>query len=149
MNNALLVLAVLLSVLSLWLVYKARDWALRARVSQRLQDSGNHREAEDRSFWLWKLSSALTDSSMASGDYQEIRQALAGMGKGREQSQVIYLLSCWLLPGLVALVGFLVFGLLGGLLASAVGFIVPRRVIRGMGAQAELRQNLELSLIHI
>lgn len=150
MNNVLLILAILLSGLSLWLVYKTRDWALRARVNQRLQDSGNHREDEDRGFWLWTLSSALTESSIASGDYQEIRQALGGMGKSREQSQVIYLLSCWLLPVLVALVGFLVFGLLGGLLASAAGFIVPRRVIRGMGAQAELRQNLEaVELCHM
>ena len=86
MNNVLLILAILLSGLSLWLVYKTRDWALRARVNQRLQDSGNHREDEDRGFWLWTLSSALTESSIASGDYQEIRQALGGMGKSRAVS---------------------------------------------------------------
>ncbi|MED5387949.1 MAG: type II secretion system F family protein [Pseudomonadota bacterium] len=150
MNNALLISAILLAILSVWLMFKTRDWAVKARISQRLRDSGNHRESEEGGFWLWELSSALTESSLAAGDYQEIRQALSGMGKGREQSQVIYLLACWVLPALVALVGFLVFGLLGGLLASALGFIVPRRVIRSMGAQAELRQNLEaVELCHM
>jgi len=51
---------------------------------------------------------------------------------------------------LVAAIGFLFFGALGGLLMSAAGFILPRRTIRGMGAQAEMRQNLEaVELCHM
>ena len=61
----------------------------------------------------------VAESSLAASDYEDIRLALKGMGKTREQSQVIYLLSCWLLPVLVAAIGFLFFGALGGLLIAA------------------------------
>ena len=150
MNDILLILAVVLVFVSLWLMFKAREWQLRARISQRLTDTNGRVENEDRGFWLWRLSAALTESSIADSDYQEIRQALAGMGKSREQSQMIYLLACWVLPGVLALVGFLVFGMLGGLLTAAAAFIIPRRMIRSMGSQAELKQNLEaVELCHM
>ncbi|MEE3319539.1 MAG: type II secretion system F family protein [Pseudomonadota bacterium] len=151
MNNVWLILSLLLVVLSVWLLFRARHWEMQARVSQRLNDAGTRSsEAGGGRFWLWRLSAALTESSLAASDYQEIRQAMAGMGKSREQSQVIYLLTCWVLPVLVALVGFLFFGAMGGLLLSVAGFIVPRRTIRSMGANAELRQNLEaVELCHM
>lgn len=152
MSDLFLVLAVALVLVALWLLlFKAREWEMRARVQARLHDTAGTRvESEGSGFWLWRLSGALTESSLAASDYEDIRLALKGMGKSREQSQVIYLLSCWLLPVFVAAIGFLFFGALGGLLISAAGFIVPRRTIRGMGAQAEMRQNLEaVELCHM
>ncbi|MBQ25611.1 type II secretion system F family protein [Alcanivorax sp.] len=152
MSDLFLVLAVALVLVALWLLlFKAREWEMRARVQARLHDTAGTRvESEGSGFWLWRLSGALTESSLAASDYEDIRLALKGMGKSREQSQVIYLLSCWLLPVFVAVIGFLFFGALGGLLMSAAGFILPRRTIRGMGAQAEMRQNLEaVELCHM
>lgn len=152
MSDLFLVLAVALVLVALWLLlFKAREWEMRARVQARLHDTAGTRvESEGSGFWLWRLSGALTESSLAASDYEDIRLALKGMGKSREQSQVIYLLSCWLLPVFVAAIGFLFFGVLGGLLISAAGFIVPRRTIRSMGAQAEMRQNLEaVELCHM
>jgi len=151
-SDLFLVLAVALVLVALWLLlFKAREWEMRARVQARLHDTAGTRvESEGSGFWLWRLSGALTESSLAASDYEDIRLALKGMGKSREQSQVIYLLSCWLLPVFVAVIGFLFFGALGGLLMSAAGFILPRRTIRGMGAQAEMRQNLEaVELCHM
>lgn len=152
MNDLFLALSVVLVLVALWLLlFKAREWEMRARVHARLHDTAGVRvENDSGGFWLWRISGALTESSLAASDYEDIRLALKGMGKTREQSQVIYLLSCWLLPVLVAAIGFLFFGALGGLLMSAAGFILPRRTIRGMGAQAEMRQNLEaVELCHM
>ena len=152
MNDLFLALSVVLVLVALWLLlFKAREWEMRARVHARLHDTAGVRAENDSGgFWLWRISGALTESSLAASDYEDIRLALKGMGKTREQSQVIYLLSCWLLPVLVAAIGFLFFGALGGLLLSAAGFILPRRTIRGMGAQAEMRQNLEaVELCHM
>jgi tight adherence protein C len=151
-NDLFLALSVVLVLVALWLLlFKAREWEMRARVHARLHDTAGVRvENDSGGFWLWRISGALTESSLAASDYEDIRLALKGMGKTREQSQVIYLLSCWLLPVLVAAIGFLFFGALGGLLMSAAGFILPRRTIRGMGAQAEMRQNLEaVELCHM
>lgn len=152
MSDLFLALSVVLVLVALWLLlFKAREWEMRARVHARLHDTAGVRvENDSGGFWLWRISGALTESSLAASDYEDIRLALKGMGKTREQSQVIYLLSCWLLPMLVAAIGFLFFGALGGLLMSAAGFILPRRTIRGMGAQAEMRQNLEaVELCHM
>ena len=152
MSDLFLALSVVLVLVALWLLlFKAREWEMRARVHARLHDTAGVRvENDSGGFWLWRISGALTESSLAASDYEDIRLALKGMGKTREQSQVIYLLSCWLLPVLVAAIGFLFFGALGGLLMSAAGFILPRRTIRGMGAQAEMRQNLEaVELCHM
>jgi len=151
-NNLLLAVSIVLVAIALWLLlFKAREWEMRARVHARLNDtSGTHTESDDGGFWLWRLSGALTESSLAASDYEDIRVALKGMGKTREQSQVIYLLSCWFLPVFVAIIGFVFFGALGGLVASAGGFILPRRTIRTMGTQAEMRQNLEaVELCHL
>ena len=152
MSDLFLALSVVLVLVALWLLlFKAREWEMRARVHARLHDTAGVRvENDSGGFWLWRISGALTESSLAASDYEDIRLARKGMGKTREQSQVIYLLSCWLLPVLVAAIGFLFFGALGGLLMSAAGFILPRRTIRGMGAQAEMRQNLEaVELCHM
>jgi len=150
-NNVWLILSLILVALSIWLLFRARHWEMQARVSERLSETGSRSaDSESGRFWLWRMSAALTESSLAASDYQEIRQAMAGMGKSREQSQVIYLLACWMLPVLVALVGFLFFGALGGVLLSVAGFILPRRTIRSMGAHAEMRQNLEaVELCHM
>ena len=63
-----------------------------------------------------RLSDLLAQSSITASDYQEIRMALVGMGKTREQIPLIYLVACWLLPVLVSLVSFLVFGMVGGVI---------------------------------
>ena len=122
MNDLFLVLSVVLVLVALWLlVFKAREWERRARVYTRLHDTAGARvEREGNGFWLWRLSGALTESSLAASDYEDIRLALKGMGKTREQSQVIYLLSCWLLPVFVAAIGFLFFGALGGVLTLSL-----------------------------
>nr|WP_237440476.1 type II secretion system F family protein [Alcanivorax sp. DP30] len=147
----MLILSLVLAGLSLWLLFRARYWEIQGKVSQRLNETGSRNgEGDNARFWLWRLSAALTESALAAGDYQEIRQAMAVMGKSREQSQVIYLLSCWVLPALVVVVGFVFFGVIGGVMLSVAGFILPRRTLRGMGAHAEMRQNLEaVELCHM
>ncbi|MED5431807.1 MAG: type II secretion system F family protein [Pseudomonadota bacterium] len=152
MNNALLVMALLLSLLALWLLVKAHHWEWQSRISQRLQDQNNAgaRSGTESRRGLRQLGDFLTESSVTASDFEEIRLALAGMGKSREQIPLIYLVACWLVPALVSFVSFLLFGVMGGVIGSALAFVVPRRLIRGMGAQSELRQNLEaVELCHM
>ena len=152
MNDVLPALALLLSVVALWLLFKGRHWELQSRVNQRLQEQSNTgtRSGTEARRGMRRLSDLLAQSSITASDYQEIRMALVGMVKTREQIPLIYLVACWLLPVLVSLVSFLVFGMVGGVIGSALAFVVPRRLIRSMGEQSELRQNLEaVELCHM
>jgi len=142
--------AAVVAVLALWVAWvKTPQWARRARVNARLYRLADQEE-EASNFWLARLASQFTESSIARGDFQEIREAYAATGRTREQAQLLYLVFCWLLPAMVVVGGFLFFGLIGGMVVAALAFIVPRRTIRAMGESAEQRQNLEaVELCHL
>lgn len=149
MTSIWLFAAMIMAFFAVWVaLLKAPQWARRGRINARLHHAN---EVEGASgFWLTRLASLFTESSLARGDFEEIRQAFAVTGHSREQSQVIYLLFCWLLPAVVIIAGFLIFGVVTGMVIAAAAFLGPRRVIRGMGDAAEHRQNLEaVELCHL
>lgn len=150
MNSIWFISAAAVSVFAIWVAWvKAPQWARRARVSARLHRLADQ-DDEVSSFWLSRLASQFTESSIAKGDFQEIREAYAATGRSREQAQLLYLLFCWILPALVVAAGFVLFGPIGGMIVAALSFLVPRRAIRSMGERAEQRQNLEaVELCHL
>ncbi len=150
MNSVWFISAAVISVLAIWVAWaKAPQWARRSRVSARLHRLADPEE-EVSSFWLSRLASQFTESSIARGDFQEIREAYAATGRTREQAQLLYLLFCWILPALVVAAGFVFFGPIGGMIVAALSFLVPRRAIRSMGERAEQQQNLEaVELCHL
>lgn len=141
--------ALILAVLAFWVAWiKTPQWIRRTRISARLHRAED--EEGTSGFWLSRMAVRLAESSLAENDFKEIRDALAVTGRGREQAQVLYLLFCWLFPGAVILVGFLVVGPLAGLVIAALAFLLPRWIIRGLGRNAEYRQNLEaVELCHL
>jgi|TARA_R100000501_G_scaffold8120_1_gene16718 tight adherence protein C len=149
-NSVWFVSAVVISALSIWVAWvKGPQWARRARINARLHRLADQDE-ESSSFWLMRLASQFTESSIASGDFQEIREAYAATGRSREQAQLLYLVFCWIIPAIVVVIGFFVLGPIGTMLLAALAFILPRRAIRTMGKNAEQRQNLEaIELCHL
>lgn len=150
MSSLWFISAAVISALSIWVAWvKAPQWVRRARINARLHRLADQEE-ESSSFWLMRLASQFTESSIASGDFQEIRQAYAATGRSREQAQLLYLVFCWIIPAIVVVIGFFVFGPVGAMLLAALAFILPRRTIRTMGKSAEQRQNLEaIELCHL
>jgi tight adherence protein C len=150
MTSLWFVAAAILAISALWVTWvKAPQWARRARISARLHHLADQDE-ETSSFWLARLASQFTQSSLASGDFEEIREAYAATGRSREQAQLLYLVFCWIVPAVVIVIGFWVFGPIGAILLAAMAFLVPRRGIRAMGHNAEQRQNLEaIELCHL
>jgi len=149
-NSVWFVSSVVIALFAIWVAWaKAPQWARRGRVSARLHRLADQ-DDEVSSFWLSRLASQFTESSIARGDFQEIREAYAATGRTREQAQLLYLLYCWILPALVVTAGFVFFGPIGGMIIAALSFLVPRRAIRSMGERAEQRQNLEaVELCHL
>lgn len=150
MNNVWLIAALMVAVIALWVAgVKTPQWWRRSRINARLREMPME-ESGRSSFWLTRLAGQFTDSALARGDFEEIRDAFAATGRSREQAQVLYLLFCWLLPAVLVVAGFLVLGPLGGMLVAALAFLLPRRLIRRMGKIAERRQNLEaVELCHL
>jgi tight adherence protein C len=76
--------------------------------------------------------------------------ALETTGRNRQQSQTTYMVLCWLLPLIVIVLGFVITGPAAGMIIAAAAFLLPRRVIRTMGTNAEKKQNLEaIELCHM
>ncbi len=150
MNSLWFVSAAALAFVAVWVAWvKAPQWARRARINARLHRLADQEE-EVSSFWLARLASQFTESAIARGDFQEIREAYAATGRSREQAQLLYLLFCWVLPAAAVVAGFLLFGPIGGMITAALAFLVPRRTIRSMGERAEQQQNLEaVELCHL
>ena len=150
MNSVWFISATAISFLAIWVAWaKAPQWARRARINARLHRLADQNE-EVSSFWLSRLASQFTESSIARGDFEDIREAYAATGRTREQAQLLYLLFCWILPAVAVAVGFVFLGPIGGMIVAALSFLVPRRAIRSMGQRAEQRQNLEaVELCHL
>jgi tight adherence protein C len=149
-NSVWFISAAVISFLAIWVAWaKAPQWARRARINARLHRLADQDE-EVSSFWLSKLASRFTESSIARGDFEEIREAYAATGRSHEQSQILYLAFCWVLPAIIVVFGFWVLGPIGAMLLAALAFILPRRAIRTMGKRAEQKQNLEaIELCHL
>jgi tight adherence protein C len=149
-NNLWYAVALFLAFLSLWVVWvKTPQWVRRSRINSRLHHLADQEE-EVSNFWLARVASRFTESSIARADFQEIQDAYAATGRTREQAQLLYLLFCWIVPAAVIVGGFLFFGPIGGMVLAALAFLVPRRAIRTLGERAEQKQNLEaVELCHL
>ncbi|MFP1677110.1 type II secretion system F family protein [Alloalcanivorax sp. C16-2] len=150
MTSLWFVAALLMALLSVWVAFfMTPRWARKARIHTRLKNPGDS-EGEASSFWLTRIATRLTESSLAREDFREIREALAATGRSREQAQMLYLFYCWLLPAFIIVTGFLFMGVLGAMVVAALAFLLPRRAIRSMGRNAEDKQNLEaVELCHL
>ncbi len=113
--------AMIMALLAVWVAwFLAPRWA-RGRVHARLKNAGDV-EAESSSFWLSRFATRLTESSLAREDFREIQEAFSATGRNREQSQVLYLVYCWLIPAIVVFGGFVFLGPMGGMLVAAGAF---------------------------
>lgn len=152
MADAWFLLSAGAALLALWMAgYMAPRWALRARIHQRLRNRGEAVESEQGvSGWLAEISEAFVATSAIAGDYEDMEAALETTGRNRQQSQATYMALCWLLPAVIIALGFALGGVIAGAVIAAVAFLLPRRVIRIMGENAEKRQNLEaIELCHM
>ncbi len=150
MINLWFVAAIIMAFVAVWVAwFLAPRWARKGRVHARLKNEGDV-EAESTSYWLSRFANRLTESSLAREDFREIQEAFSATGRHREQAQVLYLVYCWLIPAIVVFGGFVFLGPMGGMLAAAGAFLLPRRAIRSMGRRAEQRQNIEaVELCHL
>lgn len=142
------------ALLAVWMAgYLAPRWALKARVHERLVNRGSNLDVagkEDISGILADLGESFTSLSAIQGDYEDMEAALETTGRNRQQSQATYMGLCWLLPLVVIVSGFMIAGPGAGIIIAGVAFVLPRRVIRTMGANAERAQNLEaIELCHM
>ncbi len=151
MVNTLLLLATITALASLWMaIYLAPRWALKARIHSRLRNRDGIDSDEGIDSWLADLAEWFVNLSAVQGDYEDMEAALETTGRNRQQSQFTYILMCWLIPAVVILGGYALFGVMGGSIIAAAGFLLPRRVIRTMGENAEKQQNLEaIELCHM
>ena len=91
MNSVWFISAAAISFLAIWVAWaKAPQWARRARINARLHRLADQDE-EASSFWLSRLASQFTESSIARGDFEDIREAYAATGRTREQAQLLRL----------------------------------------------------------
>lgn len=150
MTDGLFLLALLFALLAGWVgLFMTPRWIRRTRVLRRLNPEGGE-EDDDAQFWLSGLAKRLTESSLAREDYREIGEAYQVTGRSPERAQLLYLLFCWLIPAVVMVAGFTLFGMLPGMMIAAAAFLVPRRTIRSLGHKAEQQQNLEaIELCHM
>lgn len=140
------------ALLALWMAgYMAPRWALRARIHQRLRNRGAAGDDEQGlNAWLSELAERFVGLSSIAGDYEDMEAALETTGRNRQQSQATYVVLCWLLPAVVIVLGFVITGPIAGAVVAAAAFLLPRRIIRSMGANAEKKQNLEaIELCHM
>lgn len=140
------------ALLALWMAgYMAPRWALRARIHQRLRNRGAAGDDEQGlNAWLAELAERFVGLSSIAGDYEDMEAALETTGRNRQQSQATYVVLCWLLPAVVIVLGFVITGPIAGAVVAAAAFLLPRRIIRSMGANAEKKQNLEaIELCHM
>lgn len=150
-----LLLAILLAVVALYLaLVKSEKWYRRNQVVQRLHHNVNNSAADEdeaaRRSPFAGFSARLTQSSLMRDDFAEMYKALRYTGRPTEQIQLIYLLSCWLLPVVLVIVGALWYGLFGALAGFAIGFVGSRRYIRSVASRACYQQNLEaIELAHV
>lgn len=140
------------ALLALWMAgYMAPRWALRARIHQRLRNRGAAGDDEQGlNAWLAELAERFVGLSSIAGDYEDMEAALETTGRNRQQSQATYVVLCWLLPAVMIVLGFVITGPIAGAVVAAAAFLLPRRIIRSMGANAEKKQNLEaIELCHM
>lgn len=140
------------ALLALWMAgYMAPRWALRARIHQRLRNRGAAGDDEQGlNAMLAELAERFVGLSSIAGDYEDMEAALETTGRNRQQSQATYVVLCWLLPAVVIVLGFVITGPIAGAVVAAAAFLLPRRIIRSMGANAEKKQNLEaIELCHM
>lgn len=140
------------ALFALWMAgYMAPRWALKARIHDRLKNRGAGVSGDDEmTNFLAELGESFTSLSSIQGDYEDMEAALETTGRNRQQSQATYMALCWFLPLVVIALGFVLAGPIVGMIIAAVAFLLPRRVIRTMGATAEKQQNLEaIELCHM
>lgn len=142
--------AMFFALMAAWVAwFRVPRWIRKGQIHARLSNAGDTDDVTS-SFWLTRLANKLTESSLAREDFLEIKEALAATGRSKEQAQLLYLFYCWLIPSIAVFVSFSFLGAMGGLLVAAAGFVLPRRIIRGMGRNAERRQNMEaVELCHL
>src|SRR5699024_7950033 len=121
-------------------------WWRQGEVLRRLRVDTEERDAEraarEEMVRVGFISRWLA-SGLMKGDYQEMLPYLRVTGKPVSELQVLYLLVCWFLPSVTAVLGAIFLGPIGALFAAVLFFIGSRRYLRTMGNRAKNQQNLE------
>lgn len=140
-----LFLAIILALVALYLaVVMAPKWERGQRVSERLSRIEQRRADVDGDVGSrFSFAGKLVSSPLMRDDFKEMSAALRLTGRSLDQIQVLYLIVCWATPVIALIFGVLLFGPIGAFFLLAAGFVLPRRVIRTVGARAKYRQNLE------
>lgn len=151
MSNGWFIASALLALVAGgWVILKSREWESRARISGRMRTSPDSSEDTASRNAFEKLAWRLANSPLTRDDFLEVQHAVFAMGRSAGSAQLIYFFFCWVLPAVAIFLGFAFLGILGGMLCAAAAFILPRRIIRGMGRSAEKQQNREaVELCHM
>ena len=151
MHSVLFSFAAAIAAVSVWLAfYGAPSWALKSRIAHRLKNREGLEEGESLESLFAVLTERFVNLSAVRSDYIDMERALETTGRSRLQSQSTYIGLCWFAPAVSILFGFFIFGVIGGSIVAAAAFLLPRRVIRSMGENAEKQQNLEaVELCHM
>ncbi|MBA4719494.1 type II secretion system F family protein [Alloalcanivorax xenomutans] len=151
MSNGWFIASALLALVAgAWVILKSREWESRARIDSRMQASPDSSEDAASRNAFEKLAWRLANSPLTRDDFMETQHAVSAMGRSAGSAQLIYFFYCWVLPAIAIFLGFTLFGALGGMLCAVAAFILPRRIIRGMGRSAEKQQNREaVELCHM
>lgn len=135
---------------ALWIAtVLAPRWWLKAHIDARLRNrlarDGKHAASPLGRFAQW-----FTSRGAVQSDFTELASALEIAGRSEQQIYALYLTLCWLMPALAVVLGAVLWGMTGATVLAAAGFMLPRRIIRTMGARAERQQNLEaIELCHV
>lgn len=144
MDNLWFAAAIVFAMASvLYALVWAPAWAMRARVTARLQR--RHLSADDAredsplaGFLYW-----LVEKPLFAGDFRELEPALDATGKTPLQARGHYVLMCWVVPVAVGVIGYITSDLLTLLIAFVLAFYISRQLIRAAGRTAEKQQNRE------
>lgn len=142
-----LYVAVVFALLALFFaLVKMPAWLRQGAVLRRLRVDAEERNAARvarEEVVKVGFMSRLLASGLMKGDYQEMLPYLRVTGKPVAELQIQYLLVCWFLPIVAAILGAIFFGLIGAFGAVVIFFIGSRRYLRTVGARAKNQQNLE------
>lgn len=142
-----LYLALILALAALFIaVVKIPAWLRQGAVLRRLrvgmEQRGSDKKHNEEAIKIGFIGRLLA-SGLIKGDYEELLPFMRVTGRPVAELQVQYLLVCWLLPAIAAVLGAIFLGPLGAFFGVVLFFIGSRRYLRTVGGRAKNQQNLE------
>ncbi|MBN7771259.1 type II secretion system F family protein [Marinobacter daepoensis] len=151
MDNFWFAAALICALVSLVSVYAwSPARALKARATSRLQHHQMVNDENAEGAILNEFVFALVEKKFLAGDFKELEEALDATGKTPLRARQVYLVFCWLLPMVAAVLLAVFADVLIAMIGFMLCFYLPRRSIRSAGKTAEKQQNREaIELCHL